>query len=385
VSKPTRVMTACAIAGAAFLISLSSATAASTTPIAQPKRLFTCHPRQADIASPPPFAPPAPGTAAGADVAPPPLCPPGEVPISRTRDAAKGPPPGLALSAAAKATYRKRYGVRAAAAALRRSGRARSRRRARAAMEGQFGFFYGYGAGSARFPWQEGTNAWFGTQTNETPLIDHADLGAHSLSQLWGIDDTPGPTLYSDVEEGWNIDYNLYRDYHAHLFTFMFDYGNPGCYNVDTVFCGPGQRGYFVQSSTSAFPGMLVQSSDGSVHTYGVQQVSGNWWVYYDGQWLGYYPPSSYPSYHNSGFLRVDAGGEVESRTSSAACSDMGNGRFPSTHASAHWGSVWRQFNGTATDYVHLSPTDADSSAWNSAFYNTTGGFLYGGSGYPGC
>jgi hypothetical protein len=356
-------------------LGLATSIAALCVPVAraaaatQPVGSFSCQAKPAHVASPPPVAPPTPtgATAPAASAVAAPLCPAGELPVAPTGDAAKPAPPGYALSAAAVTAYTARFGARAARFAVARSSRAARRRRGHSATQGQFGAWYGYASGTARFPWQDGTYSWYGTQTNETPSIDPSP-GAHSLSQLWGIDDTPGPTAFSDVEVGWNVDAQVNGDVHTHLFTFMFDRGTPGCYDVDTLHCPPGSRGYFQQYSSIAFPGMLVQAGDGSVHTYGAQQYGGNWWVYYDGEWVGYFPASSYPSYHNYGFLRLD----------------MGNGRVPSTHASAHWQSAYRGYNGGSA-WVSLSPTDTDPSAWNSGFYNTTGGFLYGGPGYAGC
>jgi hypothetical protein len=244
--------------------------------------------------------------------------------------------------------------------------------------------YYGYAVRTQRVPWTDATSSWYAVQTPAVPWVDHADSMAHSLAQIWGIDDTQGPLAYSDVEVGWNVDAYLYTgDYWPHLFVYSWDRGIPGCYN-DKPACN-GTRGDFVPASSTIVAGMYIP---GGEHQFGAQydNSTGNWWVNYDGQWLGYYPPYAYPSYHNTGFLRLDAGGEVEDHNS-ASCTDMGTGAFGSSGNATYFKQTWRGYAGGSA-WGSLSQFDTDPSAWNSAFYNYNGpmgSFLFGGPGYPGC
>jgi hypothetical protein len=115
-----------------------------------------------------------------------------------------------------------------------------------------------------------------------------------------------------------------------HLFVFSFDGGTPGCYNG----CTSG-RGYFQSAGASVYPGMQLGCC-GTVVQFAVQRYGTNWWVN-AGTWVGYFPQSSYPSYFNYGLTTLQAGGEVAAHTTSASCSDMGNGNWGTAGNSAHW------------------------------------------------
>jgi hypothetical protein len=80
----------------------------------------------------------------------------------------------------------------------------------------------------------------------------------------------------------------------------------------------------WVQYSTTVYPNMII-THDGRVHSYAAYLYGGNWWFYYDGQWVGYIPGTSwrYPPAINL----VEFGGEVATNEY-ATCTDKGNGLF---------------------------------------------------------
>lgn len=144
------------------------------------------------------------------------------------------------------------------------------------------------------------------TMLQGDPGIAAAD--AHTLGEI-GVSSADGRQI---VEIGWHIDPLVNNDAQPRLFVFHWVDGQPTCYKG----CG------FVQVSTTRTPGMRVvagQSAD-----YAIKRQGTDWWLYYQGDALGYFPGSLWPTgYPAAG--RVQWFGEVAAG-SSEPCSEMGNG-----------------------------------------------------------
>lgn len=232
--------------------------------------------------------------------------------------------------------------------------------------------YYSHAVGSQRLDWRQGTFALYGAQSNEKPWIDASRPREHSLSQLWGIDDTYGPTSYSTQEFGWNVDFGLYGDLEPHLFVFHFDRGNPTCYN---------RCGGWVPYTNVIGPGSVVTHND-AFHVYVIQRYGSNWWFYYDGYWLGYLPSSAYPTYFNTGFTRMDAGGEVSSSAPNT-CTDMGNAGLPGTiPGAAAWQYVYRVRGDGVSEWANFSPIETDPDQYRTGGWVGRYQFRYGGGGW---
>lgn len=121
------------------------------------------------------------------------------------------------------------------------------------------------------------------------------------------------------VETGWMKSYWPWSK--SRLFVAWWKNGNTFCFNG----CG------WVQVSTSKYPGMSVDTS--SRGTYAIANLYGNWWVYYNGEWIGYYPGSLWNNKWNKGNT-VHYYGEVASITSTTS-TDMGTGYFASDSRAA--------------------------------------------------
>src|SRR5215510_7644548 len=115
-------------------------------------------------------------------------------------------------------------------------------------------------------------------------------------------------------------------DLQPHVFAFHWVDGLDTCYNA----CG------WVQVSPSKHPGMRIVP--GEAHRYEIKLVHGDWWLFYDGEGMGYYPQSLW----NGGFAQaalVQWFGEVAAAMTSP-CTQMGNGKLGADASAASYADL---------------------------------------------
>ena len=156
----------------------------------------------------------------------------------------------------------------------------------------------------------------YAIMTQHNPNID-STYGIHSLGEIgtmgWDGD---------YVETGWIKN----KGDVTRLFTFWWKDNNPKCYNS-------GCAGW-VQYSGSYYPGMPI-SVDNIGTSYMIEYWSGNWWVWYKNQWIGYYPGTIWGSSTDFTYAVIPwYYGEV-ANSASRTTTDMGNGLFASNPNSA--------------------------------------------------
>jgi hypothetical protein len=119
------------------------------------------------------------------------------------------------------------------------------------------------------------------------------------------------------VEIGWHVDVRVNGDAQPRLFVFHWIDGQPTCYNA----CG------WVQVSTTNRPGMRV--TPGESADYLIKRQGEDWWLYYNGDALGYFPGSLWTEAGTSytGVGHAQWFGEIAA-SSPDSCSEMGNGVF---------------------------------------------------------
>jgi Neprosin len=203
-------------------------------------------------------------------------------------------------------------------------------------------------------------------------------VGGHSLGQLWAIDDTYGPTEYSDVETGW-IKWSGCSN--TNFFVYHFDKGQPTGYSRE-----------FVQVSNKQVPSTgcgngTSEGTDDTWHEYGIHRYEENWWVYHDGEWIGYYPKSAFPLYMFYGLLVGEAGGEVgEPSWDYYPYTQMGNGQAGDSDTAAMFKEVWREkSNGAESTYLTLAtPYETEACRYSLGHFHELGkgDFRYGGPGW---
>jgi neprosin-like protein len=194
-------------------------------------------------------------------------------------------------------------------------------------------------------------------------------LDYHSLAEL-AAQSADGRQI---VEIGWTVDRGVnHGDDHPHLFVFSWVNRIPNCYNG----CG------YVQVSPTIYPGMQIPS-DGSQATFAIEYYQGNWWLYYNSEWFGYFPDSIWS---NKGVIFNQTGLTQwfsEVATNTGTFTQMGNGIFGSLPGSAsfHSTSLFLDAN-TSINASWNQAIVTDPSCYNYAFQQPGSTYTYGG---PGC
>jgi hypothetical protein len=261
--------------------------------------------------------------------------------------------------------------------ARRNSGR-RHGRGASTSREYSGGFWYSWAMGRQAYSSSKNVNAFFISQTNEQPYIDFGEstAGAHSLGQLWTIN-RASESCYSTTETGWSESQGQFGDVNPHLFVHAFDCG------AAMGYAGKGLS--WVQSSGVIFPNSTLSHND-VFHVYGAKLDGNNWWIYYDGQWVGYIPNGAWAYHFPWRTQEAEAGGEV-STPNIWTCTDMGYGGLYGTHP---WAAMvnynWIEYNwSTQSAWAYLSGWANDPNAYVTGNWNSGGqgtNFRYGGPGY---
>ena len=168
-----------------------------------------------------------------------------------------------------------------------------------------------------------------------SPAYDGSGGSGHTLNEIavhGGADDG------NIVELGWNISTSQYTNANPHLFVYHWKNWQPTCYDG----CG------WQQYSSTYFPGMDLRGLVGRQVYVGYVFWEGNWWAWFDNQWLGYFPGSEWDGKYTRN-AKIQWFGEVATHNGLPPKTDMGGGPFPS-NANAPTMSTLCDVN--ATDWV---------------------------------
>jgi Neprosin len=147
------------------------------------------------------------------------------------------------------------------------------------------------------------------------PAYDGSGGPGHSLDE---IAVQGGPSDGNIVELGWNVSSSQYPNANPHLFVFHWIGWAPTCYDT----CA------WHQYSSTYAPGRDIGALVGREVYVGWVFFQGNWWAWFDNQWLGYFPGSEWPSGYTSNAL-IQWFGEVATQNGTPPHTDMGTGIFP--------------------------------------------------------
>lgn len=197
------------------------------------------------------------------------------------------------------------------------------------------------------------------------PAVGAGDF--HSLGEI-AVESGEGDQV---VEIGWTVDHGVNGDDAPHLFAFHWIDTIPQCYNT----CG------WVQVSTTNRPGMRLVA--GESHRYEIKLVGSDWWLYFDGDGLGYFPGSRWGGRFTSANA-VQWFGEVAA-AGQEPCTQMGNGLPGDDEAAASFVDLT-----TLDEHDAEAPAAAELGAQNqSTFYRigapTPTSFRFGGPGAGKC
>lgn len=193
---------------------------------------------------------------------------------------------------------------------------------------------------------------------------------------------------HNTVEIGWTKDQDLYGDLKPRLFSFCWVASNP---------CGPYNGGGYVDNpAESTFAaGMDVTSYIGAATApvFGIVHDSGNWWVSFDGHYLGYYPDSIWTG-HSPTVAAWNAGrasyfGEVAGG-SATPCADMAAAPTSLPTSTSGPGSLGNMGYSTGTSTIP-KVSFSYSGQYDATYKQTAAGpppvysvrsFWYGGGGF---
>ena len=172
-----------------------------------------------------------------------------------------------------------------------------------------------YYAGASDFRTDQGGGL---TTTIEKPSA----IGVgHSLEEL---SVQGGPNEGNIIEIGSNVAPSQYGDANPHLFVFHWLNWVPTCYGCN-----------WVQWSNTYYPGMNLSSFVGHSVYNGYVYYQGNWWGWFNDQWVGYFAGSLWPKGEFTNSTQVQWFGEVATQNGVPPLDQMGDGLFPSSPAAA--------------------------------------------------
>jgi hypothetical protein len=160
------------------------------------------------------------------------------------------------------------------------------------------------------------------TMSVNRPGYDNSGGSGHSLNE---ISVQGGANSGNIIELGWLVSSDQNGDADPHIFVFHWKNWNQTCYNG----CG------WQQYSSTYFPGQNIKALIGRELYVGYVYYKGNWWAWFDDQWLGYFPGTEWDnSYTKSSLLQWF--GEVASQNGVPPKTQMGDGVLPPTSRAAH-------------------------------------------------
>ncbi|KAH9576767.1 hypothetical protein CY35_01G181200 [Sphagnum magellanicum] len=151
----------------------------------------------------------------------------------------------------------------------------------------------------------------------------HVGPSDFSLAQLWfmntGISfpvNSPNYNILNTIEAGWQAD----------------DYQSTGCYNLNQD-CTADSPGFVQVSNKVLIGGSIYPTSSLGSTQYEIKllvfkdHASGNWWLQFNDEIVGYWPSSLFNSLKNAADA-IDWGGEIiwDGGTNTSVFTDMGSG-----------------------------------------------------------
>jgi hypothetical protein len=234
-------------------------------------------------------------------------------------------------------------------------------------------------------------NNWGGNSNLNiwAPYVNTALGETFSLSQEWYVGGSGAATQTEEV--GWVVYPAMFNDERVHFFIFSTPNNySSGCWNNT---CGD-----FVQVADSGLLGNYfntVSAAGGTQYEFSAEYYlyEGNWWLSYQGTWVGYYPGSMYNGGQNTKNAQLlEFGTEGVGTT---VWPPEGSDAWPSTgweHASyqrnlwyiansSTYASYWDTLSPdipSPSCYSIAGPYSSSSSGWQVYFYE-------GGPGGKGC
>jgi neprosin-like protein len=132
-----------------------------------------------------------------------------------------------------------------------------------------------------------------------------------------------GPSNGNIVEIGSSVSTDQFGDSDPHLFVYHWVNGTQTCYSCN-----------WQQYSNTYYPGMNLAGQVGQQVYNGYVYYQGNWWAWYNDQWVGFFPGSLWNGAFQTSQL-IQWFGEVATQNGLPPRTQMGDGLFPTNAAAA--------------------------------------------------
>jgi len=159
------------------------------------------------------------------------------------------------------------------------------------------------------------------TTTIEKPGYNGSGGPGHSLEEM---SVQGGQGNGNIVEIGESVSTDQFGDSRPHLFVYHWVNWTGTCYSCN-----------WVQWSNTYYPGMDLSSFVGHSVYNGYVYYQGNWWGWFNDQWVGYFPGSLWPKGQFTNSAQVQWFGEVATQNGEPPLTQMGDGLFPGNAAAA--------------------------------------------------
>jgi hypothetical protein len=212
----------------------------------------------------------------------------------------------------------------------------------------------------------------------------------HSISQMWILNSA----ITDSAEAGWTVDPRQFGDNKPHFFIYWTDNGygqtsgNSGCYNLDCT--------GFVQTNNSltlggAYATTSISTPGGTPSVFEVtwakSSSTASWWLFYQGQAIGYIPASIYTHGMQTQADLVEFGGEVNSPDNppggTHTTTQMGSGEFPSAGCAEAAFQSHVQYVNTNYNTIDVTP-NINIEDTNPSCYSYSTGYQNSGTCYIG-
>jgi hypothetical protein len=164
------------------------------------------------------------------------------------------------------------------------------------------------------------------TMSVDRPSYDNSGGPGHTLDEIAVQGGTGNGNI---VELGWLVSSDLNGDSDPHIFVFHWMNWVPTCYNA----CN------WQQHSNTYFPGQNINALTGHNVYVGYVFYDGNWWAWFNDQWMGYFPGMEWNNGYSKSAL-VQWFGEVASENGVPPKTQMGDGVLPPSSQAAEMATL---------------------------------------------
>lgn len=211
-----------------------------------------------------------------------------------------------------------------------------------------------------------GSNSWLDVWNNS---------GDFDLSQIWDVSQA---STVQTLEAGWIHYPGKFGTNNSVLFIFWTPNNySSGCYDLD---CSG-----FVQTNSSIYLGAgfsTYSTFGGTQYGFGLQYkwYAGNWWLYFSGTAVGYYPGSLYGSgpLASGSANVVEYGGEAY--TGGSNWPQMGSGDWPSAGFgyAAYQNTIFYIDTAGNSQWTYLSPIITNPACYSASITQSASGGSWG-------